>query len=256
MSGRILDFKSYIGGADNVITQEMTPSTQKTFNYDYGQSVSAYTFAADMQTIVVDTLAYDRVTGDPNFADSSVVGYFANAEIGSGNIGTGQASSGIISLTIPSDRYTGPITPDARTNVAITVAAFKWTDGAASPTTTDSHRWAIIERYEPDVSPGNPRLVSGFTPLGVGAIATFSNDGSTDASRVEGNYPNVTGLAGGDSEGSGASFAVYVDSSGNATINLVSKGSSYVVGDTIKLLDASMGGGGAADITVTVSTIA
>jgi len=256
MSGRLLSFSNYLGQANNVQVIEMFPSTQKTFDYDFGADVSSYTFEADYQTIVVDTMTYDRVTGDPNFADTEVVGYFANAEIGNANIGTGQASSGIISLTIPSQRYTGPITPDARTNVAITVASFKWTDAGSTPTTTDSHRWAIIERYEPDVSPGNPRLVSGFTPLGVGAIATFTDDGSTDASRVEGNYPNVTGLAGGDSEGSGASFAVRVDGSGNATVNLVSKGSSYVVGDTIKLLDASMGGGGAADITVTVSTIA
>lgn len=165
MSGRLLDFKSYIGGADNVQMVEMFPSTQKTYNYDFGGNVASYTFEADYQTIVVDTLTYDRVTGDPNFTESTVVGYFANAEIGSGNIVTSDASNGIITLTIPSQRYTGNIIPDARANVPITVVSFKWTDTGATPTTTESHRWAIIERYEPDVTPGNPRDEAGFTSL-------------------------------------------------------------------------------------------
>jgi len=76
MSGRLLDFSNYIGGADNVQVIEMFPSTQKTYEYDYGTDVSSYTFEADYQTIVVDSLAYDRVTGDPNFANSSGIGYF------------------------------------------------------------------------------------------------------------------------------------------------------------------------------------
>lgn len=165
MSGRLLDFKAYIGGADNVQVIEMFPSTQRTFTYDYGANVSAYTFEADYQTIVVDTLTYDRTTGDPNFTESTVVGYFANAEIGAANIVTTDAATGIIKFTIPSQRYTGNIIPDARSNVAVTVVGFKWTDGGTTPTTTDSHRWAIIERYEPDVTPGNPRNEAGFIAI-------------------------------------------------------------------------------------------
>lgn len=163
MSGRLLDFKNYIGGADNVQVIEMFPSTQKEFTYNYGIDVSSYTFEADYQTIVVDTLAYDRATGDPSFADSTVVGYFANAEIGGGFIDTSGNASGEIKLTIPENRYTGNIIPDARANVPITVVAFKWTDTTAN--VTDSHRWAVVERYEPDVTPGNPRDEAGFITL-------------------------------------------------------------------------------------------
>jgi len=165
MSGRLLSFKNYLQGSDNVQVIEMFPSTQKTFTYDYGANVSAYTFEADYQTIVVDTLTYDRTTGDPNFTDSTVVGYFANAEIDPSNIVTTDAASGLIKLTIPSQRYTGNIIPDARANVAITVVGFKWTDTTTTPSQTDSHRWAIVERYEPDVTPGNPREEAGFISL-------------------------------------------------------------------------------------------
>lgn len=165
MSGRILDFKSYIGGADNVVVQEMTPSTQKTFNYDFGQSVSSYNFAADMQTIVVDTLAYDRITGDPNFANSNVLGSFANSEISSGNIVTTNAANGTIKFTIPANRYQGNIVPDARANVPITVVSFRWTDTSVTPNTTEQHRFAILERFEPDVTIGNPTLGAGFTAI-------------------------------------------------------------------------------------------
>ena len=83
MSGRVLSFKSYIGGADNVQMLEMFPSTQSQFTYNYGFNVSSYQFDADFQTIVVDTLTYDRVSGDPNFTDANIVGSFgSNTTIG------------------------------------------------------------------------------------------------------------------------------------------------------------------------------
>lgn len=165
MAGRLLSFKDYIGGSDNVQVVEMTPSTQRTFRYDYGANVSSYTFEADMQTIVVDTLAYDTATGNPNFTTSNVTGSFANAEIGSGNIVTTLASSGLIDFTIPANRYTGNIIPDARANVPITVVSFRWTDTSVTPNTTEGHRWAILERFEPDVVIGDPTLDSGYTPI-------------------------------------------------------------------------------------------
>ena len=114
---------------------------------------------------MVDTVAYDRLTGDPNFTDSTVVGYFANAEISGSNINNAQASSGQVTFTIPADRYTGNIIPDARANVAMTVVGFTWTDTSSTPNTTDSHRYVIIERYEPDVGIGNPRDEAGFISL-------------------------------------------------------------------------------------------
>jgi hypothetical protein len=256
MSGRLLDFSKYLGQANNVQVIEMFPSTQKTFDYDFNANVSAYTFEADMQTIVVDTLAYDRATGDPSFSDSIVVGYFANAEInGNTYIDSSSAATGSVRFTIPSQRYTGPLTPDARTNVAITVASIKWTDTGATPNTTDSHRWAIIERYEPDVSPGNPRLSNVFIPLGTGSITAFTTDASTDGDRVPATYNSIGGLTGGDSEGSGATFQFVVGVGGATDVNIQTRGSNFTVGDTIKVLDSDLGGGGAADVTITVTGI-
>ena len=165
MSGRVLDFKSYVGGMDNVIVEEMVPSLQKTYRYDFGTDITNYSFELSGQTLVVDTLAYDRVTGDPNFTDSTVTGYFANVDYGAGNINVVNATLGTVDITIPAQRYTGNIIPDARTTVPVTVVSVKWTDSNTTPTQTSSHRWAILERYEPDVTPGNPTLEAGYTAI-------------------------------------------------------------------------------------------
>lgn len=253
MSGRLLTFSQYLQGADNVKVEEMFPSTQKTYTYNYGTSVTGYTFEADMQTIVIDSMTYNVNDGQPNFTSSTVLGYFANSEIASSNIVTTQASSGLIYFTIPAQRYTGPITPNARENVAITVVAFKWTNTDVTPNTTDSHRWAIIERYEPDVTVGNPTLSSTFIPMGVGAISTFTDNSSADGSRTAGTYSAITGVVAGDSEGTGANWQAVVAADGSTTFNITSRGTKYVTGDTIEILDSSLGGGGAADITITVT---
>lgn len=152
MAGRLLSFKEYLGGADNVQVIEMFPRSQKTFTYDFNANVQAYTFTADYQSIVIDSVAYDNVTGNINFASSNVSGYFTNtANITPGTyINNTSAASGTVSFTIPQNRYTGNLIPDARANVVCTVVSFQWeTDD--TPAQYDSHRWAIIERYEPEV---------------------------------------------------------------------------------------------------------
>ena len=165
MSGKILDFKSYVGGMSNVIVEEMVPSKQKTYRYNFGANISQYNFELSAQTIVIDTVAYDRLSGQPNFTSSTVLGSFANVDFGSGNVNVVDAGAGTVDITIPSQRYTGNIIPDARTNVPITVVSVKWTDTSTTPSQTDSHRWAILERYEPDVTIGNPTLDAGFTEI-------------------------------------------------------------------------------------------
>ena len=253
MSGRLLDFKSYIGGADNVLTIEMFPSTQKTYSYDFGNDVSGYSFEADYQTLVLDNVTYDRATGDPNFTDTNVVGFFANAEISGGNIDTTDASSGSVRLTIPAQRYTGSITPSARTNVPATVVSFKWTDSLT--TVTNSHRYLILERWEPDVAPGDPTLDAAFTKLGVGAIHTFSvSPSGADPTRATANatYSGVTGLS--SENGTTSSFQIIVEDDGAPTVNIVSRGTGYVVGETIEILDSDLGSSGADNLTITVSS--
>jgi hypothetical protein len=165
MSGRLLDFKNYLGGADNVQLKEDFPSSSTTYRYDFGADITNYSFELSSQTIVVDTLAFDRASGTPNFADSRVVGYFANTEIDASNINVVSAVAGTVDITIPSQLYTGNIVPDARANVPINVVSVKWTDSGVTPNSTTSHRWAIIQRWEPDVTPGNPRDEAGFIAL-------------------------------------------------------------------------------------------
>lgn len=158
MAGRVLSFKDYIGGADNVQVVEMLPKQAKKYVYDYGTDVSSYSFLIDYSTVVLSNVTYDRVTGDPNFTDTLVKGYLGNAKYTvdpATYVSTTQAASGLIDFTIPPDRYTGWIYPDARTNVVMTIMEFAWTTNDTPPQ-TDSHRWAIIERYSADAVAGDP----------------------------------------------------------------------------------------------------
>ena len=156
MSGRLLDFKSYIGGSDNVQVIELFPRSQKTFTYNFNTNVSAYTFSSDYQTIVLDQVTYDRVTGDPNFTETTVIGFMnTTGNVSNSLINNASASTGVVTFTIPQNRYTGKIIPNARDKVVMTVVSFQWTTGD-TPAQQDMHRWAIIERWEPGVTPGDP----------------------------------------------------------------------------------------------------
>jgi hypothetical protein len=158
MAAGVLNFAQYLGGPDNVQIEQIFPSTQRTLNYAYSRNVTGWTFLADYQTIVVDTMTFDRNTGEPNFANSNVVGYFASAVISTSTyINTSGASLGNIDITIPKNLYTGPILPDARANVPITIVGVTWTD-TSSPVQTNTHRWAFIQCWEPGVTPGDPTL--------------------------------------------------------------------------------------------------
>tara|TARA_R110000764_G_C10925872_1_gene374421 strand:+ start:156 stop:686 length:531 start_codon:yes stop_codon:yes gene_type:complete len=164
----VLTFKQYLGGSDNVQVIEMLPEHQKTFTYDFDSDITGFTFGANYSSVVLDTITYDRTTGDPNFADSKVIGYLGNTSTTidpTTYINVLSASAGTVNFTIPKNRYTGWIYPDARTNVVMTIVEFAWTSTGVTPNTTDSHRWGIIERYTSDVIAGNPTTtgVSGNT---------------------------------------------------------------------------------------------
>ena len=148
MSGRVLSIANYLKGADNVQMEEVFKDTAKTFRYDYGSSIANYNFELSYQTIVVDSMTYDRTSGLPNFTDSKVIGYFANADI-----------------TIPGSLYTLNVLPDSRGETPITIVSVKWTDTGATPDTTEEHRWALIQRYSPDATIGKPSESAGYTAL-------------------------------------------------------------------------------------------
>ena len=257
MSGRLLDFKSYVGGADNVVVEEQFPSTSKNYTYDFGVDVTTWSFAAKYQTIIVDAVAYDRNTGLPNFTDSKIIGFFGD---GAGTVIpvdpniVNNGALGTVSFQIPANLYTGPIIPSARINVPLTIVTFTWTNpNGALPDIVESHRWCLMQRWESSVSPADPILDINYIPLGTGAALTFTDNSATDNSRVEGSY-NITGLSSG--QGTGALFSVEVENNGTTVINITARGTGYNVGDTIELLDVNMGSGGGADITVTIATVA
>lgn len=150
-----LSFLQYIGGDDNLQTQQTFPSSQKTVVYDFGKSISGWTFHLDYQTVVVDQLAFDR-NGDPNFASSNVVGYFPKGVISTATyVNVISTASGSVAVTLPGNLYDGGILPKARVNVPITVIGVTWTDNSV-PVQRDTHRWALIQSYEPGVDPVDP----------------------------------------------------------------------------------------------------
>jgi hypothetical protein len=158
----VLNFANYIGGADNVQIEQIFPSTQRTMTYNFGQDITGWQFNLDSQTIVVDTMSFDRNTGEPNFANSSVIGVFTATQIStSTNVNVISASSGTVAITFPGNLYTGPVLPDARKNVPITVVGVTWSTGALLPQ-VNTHRWAFIQSWEPGVRAGDPTLASGY----------------------------------------------------------------------------------------------
>tara|TARA_R100001460_G_C3557616_1_gene175615 strand:- start:2680 stop:3186 length:507 start_codon:yes stop_codon:yes gene_type:complete len=167
MSGRFLDFKSYLGGANNVLFFEAFPRTQKTYTYNFGDDVSGYTFSADYQSVLLNTVAYNNITGEPNLTETTVSGYFTNtANISNSLITTTDAATGIVQLTIPQNRYTGNILPSTRANVVCTIVSFQWVT-TDSPVQQDMHRYCILERFDPQVGkvPGDPADETTFVSL-------------------------------------------------------------------------------------------
>ena len=101
MSGRLLSFSKYLGGADNVQVLEVFKDSASTFTYNYGTDITNYNFELSAQTLVVDSLTYDRTTGDPSFSTSTITGSFANVEISASNINRLSNASGTVNVTIP-----------------------------------------------------------------------------------------------------------------------------------------------------------
>jgi len=164
----VLNFQQYIGGPDQIKVEQIFPSNQKTFLYNFAQDITGWTFAVDYQTLVVDSVTFNRNTGQPNFTDSRVIGSFAKVEIsGDSAPDVIDAAAGTVKVYIPAGMYTGPIIPDARQNVPITVVGVTWTDNA-TPAQINTHRWAFINCWEPDVTVGDPTLAVGYTALTLG----------------------------------------------------------------------------------------
>jgi len=165
----VLDFSQYIGGYDNVQTESTFPSSQKTIVYNFQQDITGWTFLLDHQTVVADTVSYDRNTGAPNFSSTKIIGTFPSGVINTSTyVSVISASSGTVKVTIPANLYSGPIIPDARSHNPITVVGFTWTT-ADSPPQIQTHRWALLQSWEAGVTPGDPVLANNYTAITIGA---------------------------------------------------------------------------------------
>lgn len=163
----VLTFDQYIGGADQLIIEQSFPSTQRSVVYNFDRSIVGWTYSADYQTLVVDEISFNRYTGAPNFANSTIIGYFPKVDITGDNVPVAiNTTTGTVKVTFPSQMYPGTIIPDARKNIPIVVFGFTWTIDA-TPAQTFTHRWAFIQCYEPDVTIGDPTLYAGYTALSV-----------------------------------------------------------------------------------------
>ena len=161
----ILTMDQYLGGPDQIQVEQIFPSTQRSLVYNFQQDITGWTFEADHQTIVVDQIKFNRLTGAPNFSDSRVIGVFPKEEI-TGTLAPTvlDASIGTVQVNFPAGMYTGPIIPDARKNVPITVWSLTWSD-TSTPPQINTHRWALIQSWEPDVEAGDPTLDPAYTAI-------------------------------------------------------------------------------------------
>lgn len=165
----ILSFQQYLGGPDNVQVEQVFPSNQRTLVYNFGRDITGWTFEVDYQTIVVDTVQFSRNTGQPNFGNSTVIGSFPKQEItGAFAPEVISAANGTVKVHFPADMYSGPIVPDARVNVPIVVVAVTWRDNS-TPSQVNTHRWALVQCWEPDVVVGDPTQDADYEPLVIGA---------------------------------------------------------------------------------------
>ena len=80
------------------------------------------------------------------------------------------AGTGLVNITAPGGMYSGPIYADARKNVPITVVGVTWTDAGVPLPQVNTHRWAFIQCWEPDVTIGDPTLSTSpaYTALTLG----------------------------------------------------------------------------------------
>tara|TARA_R110002012_G_scaffold26763_8_gene86747 strand:+ start:59567 stop:62896 length:3330 start_codon:yes stop_codon:yes gene_type:complete len=82
----------------------------------------------------------------------------------------------------------------------------------------------------------------------------FDSDGVADPLRVPGAYLIGNGNSATSGNGDDWSIAINVDAVGLPAYALIAGGFGFLVGDTITIPDASLGGGGATDVTITLTS--
>lgn len=258
MSGRLLSFSQFLGGADNVKVVEMFPSNSQTYNYAFAQSVQGWTFSSVYQTLLLDSVTYDRLTGEPNFTETNVLGYWPTYTDPDPVI-IDNASNGDVFYKIVPNRYTGKIFPNARENVVMTIASFTWSRAAPS-TQVESHRWGIIERYLPgDNVPGDPSLDANYIPYGVGAVVTAAAayTQGIDGATIDTVFTYTDDGSAPRSNGSGLRITLkFYNSTSSPEIGILNPGTGYRVGDIITIPDEALpGNDGTGSIEISIASV-
>tara|TARA_B100000579_G_scaffold251261_1_gene206708 strand:- start:330 stop:2516 length:2187 start_codon:yes stop_codon:yes gene_type:complete len=105
----------------------------------------------------------------------------------------------------------------------------------------------------------SPTLNNGIrqlTTVRTGKALTLGSPSAADGSRTAGTYTNISpNSTGGSGDIASTKVTVVVDGSGAATITLLNGGYGHAGSDTLTINDAQLGGGGAANLTVDVSTV-
>lgn len=167
----VIKFEEYIGGTP-IFVKAASPKEADVWvsapirdAANQVVDITNWTWELDAQPLVVDKIGFDRLTGEPNFANSKVIGYFPKVELtDSTNVKTDLASQGIITIGIPAFMYQGPVVPDARKNVVIVVVGITYTT-SDSPAVIKTNRIAIIQAWAPDIEIADPTQDQNFTAL-------------------------------------------------------------------------------------------
>lgn len=128
------------------------PSNQTTYLYTItGTNSTGWAATITWQTLIVDQVSWNN-QGQPNFANSQVIGYYQGGS-------TSQYSTGVISL--PSYLYTGPILPTSEINVPITIVMVKFTKNGE----TNHYRFGLFQEYEPGITIADPTTDPYYIPI-------------------------------------------------------------------------------------------
>jgi len=104
-----------------------------------------------------------------------------------------------------------------------------------------------------------PTLTNGLrvlTTVRTGKALSLGSPSGADGSRTAGTYENISpNSSGGSGDLATTKVTVVVDGSGAATVTLLNGGYGHAASDTLTINDAQLGGGGAANLTIDVSTI-
>lgn len=82
-------------------------------------------------------------------------------------------------------------------------------------------------------------------------VNTYTHDASTNVNRTQGVY--TVSPSGGSGEG--VIFRITVNAGGQTSFEIVNRGHSYTVNDSIPIDDSDLGGGGAPNVAVTVTSV-